>query len=92
MIKFRFEETDKLSPPIMQLSNVTFGYDSAKPIIAGADIDVDLNSRIGLIGPNGAGKSTLLKLIIGELEAQKGAVVRSSRCRVAYVRYADRCP
>src|SRR6202165_4415795 len=30
----------------------------------------------GLTGPNGAGKSTFMKLLTGELEAQKGTVVR----------------
>ena len=63
-IKFRFEDTDKISPPLLQLNEVTFGYDGAKPIISNANVDVSLDSRIALIGPNGAGKSTLLKLMI----------------------------
>ena len=32
--------------------------------------------RYGLTGPNGAGKSTFMKLFTGELEPQKGTVVR----------------
>jgi ATPase subunit of ABC transporter with duplicated ATPase domains len=32
--------------------------------------------RYGLTGPNGAGKSTFMKLLSGELEPQKGAVIR----------------
>ncbi len=32
--------------------------------------------RYGLTGPNGAGKSTFMKLLSGEIEPQKGAVVR----------------
>ncbi len=32
--------------------------------------------RYGLTGPNGAGKSTFMKVLTGELEAQKGNVVR----------------
>ena len=32
--------------------------------------------RYGLTGPNGAGKSTFMKLLTGELEPQKGTVVR----------------
>src|SRR5256885_4578137 len=32
--------------------------------------------RYGLTGPNGAGKSTFMKLLSGELEPQKGTVVR----------------
>jgi ATP-binding cassette subfamily F protein uup len=40
--------------------------------------------KVGLIGPNGAGKTTLLKLILGELEPQRGMVRRGSRLEVAY--------
>ncbi len=32
--------------------------------------------RYGLTGPNGAGKSTFMKLLSGELEPQKGTIVR----------------
>ena len=35
--------------------------------------------RYGLTGPNGAGKSTFMKLLSGESEPQKGAVVRPKK-------------
>jgi ATPase subunit of ABC transporter with duplicated ATPase domains len=35
--------------------------------------------RYGLTGPNGAGKSTFMKLLSGELQAQKGSVVRPAK-------------
>src|SRR3569833_1774012 len=38
--------------------------------------------RYGLTGPNGAGKSTFLKILTGELDAQKGTVVRPKRVGV----------
>jgi ATP-binding cassette subfamily F protein uup len=40
--------------------------------------------KVGLIGPNGAGKTTLLKLILGELEPDRGTVRRGSNLQVAY--------
>jgi ATP-binding cassette subfamily F protein 3 len=55
---FKFEEADKLSPPMLQLSQVTFGYDPANPILSGIDFDVGLDSRMAIVGANGAGKST----------------------------------
>jgi ATPase subunit of ABC transporter with duplicated ATPase domains len=38
--------------------------------------------RFGLTGPNGAGKSTFMKLLTGDLEPQRGTVVRPPRLGV----------
>jgi ATPase subunit of ABC transporter with duplicated ATPase domains len=38
--------------------------------------------RYGLTGPNGCGKSTFMKVLTGELDAQKGSVVRPKRVGV----------
>jgi ATPase subunit of ABC transporter with duplicated ATPase domains len=38
--------------------------------------------RYGLTGPNGCGKSTFMKVLTGELDAQKGNVVRPKRVGV----------
>lgn len=59
VVTFKFPETDKISPPLLQLSDVEFGYSKDKMLLKGVNIDVGLDSRIGLIGANGAGKSTL---------------------------------
>ena len=56
---FRFPETDKISPPLLQLSEVSFGYTPEKTILKGVNIDVSIDSRIAVVGANGAGKSTL---------------------------------
>src|SRR5687768_9030010 len=38
--------------------------------------------RYGLTGPNGAGKSTFMKLLTGELQPQRGEVVRPAKLGV----------
>src|SRR6201981_1494025 len=38
--------------------------------------------RYGLTGPNGAGKSTFMKLLSGEMDPQKGTVVRPRKLGV----------
>lgn len=54
-----FPETEKISPPLLQLSEVKFGYDLSKIILNRVNIDVGLDSRIAIVGSNGAGKSTM---------------------------------
>lgn len=55
----RFPEAEKISPPLLQLSEVTFGYKPENLLLQGINIDVGLDSRIAIVGANGAGKSTL---------------------------------
>src|SRR5688500_3467994 len=38
--------------------------------------------RYGLTGPNGAGKSTFMKLLTGEIDPQRGTVVRPEKVGV----------
>lgn len=57
--KTRFPETEKISPPVLQLNEVSFGYTSERPLLKGINFDVGLDSRIAIVGANGAGKSTL---------------------------------
>jgi energy-dependent translational throttle protein EttA len=40
---------------------------------------------VGIIGPNGAGKTTIFKMIMGELEADKGEFVVGETVKIAYV-------
>jgi ATP-binding cassette subfamily F protein 3 len=81
--KFEFPDPGALGIPVLQVNDVTFGYDAARPLIRAANFSVDLDSRIAVVGPNGAGKSTLVKLILGELVAQEGVIARNSKLRVA---------
>jgi len=82
--KFKFPETEKISPPLLQMSEVSFGYQRDKIILKSVNIDIGLDSRISIVGANGAGKSTLIKILTGELSPFTGQVNRNGRLRVGY--------
>ncbi|CAK7268280.1 ATP-binding cassette, regulator of translational elongation [Sporothrix epigloea] len=83
-VHFRFPLVEKLSPPIVQLSGVTFGYSADKVLLRNVDLDVQLDSRIGIVGPNGAGKTTVLKLLTGRLQPLTGIMSMHPRLRVGF--------
>ncbi|XP_013115812.2 ATP-binding cassette sub-family F member 1 [Stomoxys calcitrans] len=82
IVKFRFPEPSQLQPPILGLHNVTFAFEGQKPLFINTEFGIDLSSRVAIVGPNGVGKSTFLKLLLGELEPQKGEQRKNHRLRV----------
>ncbi|KAM0722981.1 hypothetical protein Q7P37_001179 [Cladosporium fusiforme] len=83
-VHFKFPEVEKLSPPIIQMDNVSFGYTPDKPLLRNVDLSVQLDSRIGIVGPNGAGKTTALKLLIGQLTPTGGLISQNPRLRIGF--------
>lgn len=84
IVHFKFPDVEKLSPPIIQMTNVFFGYTKDQPLLKHVDLDVQLDSRIGLVGPNGAGKTTVLKLLIGQLQPTSGLISQNPRLRIGF--------
>jgi ABC-type Mn2+/Zn2+ transport system ATPase subunit len=58
---------------IIVLDNACAGYGS-KTVLHQISLSVQSGEFIAITGRNGSGKSTLLKLILGDIEAQKGAI------------------
>ncbi|CEL02484.1 Putative P-loop containing nucleoside triphosphate hydrolase [Aspergillus calidoustus] len=84
VVHFKFPDVEKLSPPIVQMTDVCFGYTKEKPLLKNVDLDVQLDSRIGIVGPNGAGKTTVLKLLTGALEPTSGLMSQHGKLRIGY--------
>lgn len=71
-VVLRFPEADPLSPPILQLNEVSFHYTPDHNVFTNVNLSATLESRICIVGDNGAGKTTLLKIIMGMLVPTKG--------------------
>lgn len=56
-VKFRFNDPETISVPVIQFQNVVFKYSEKDPeIFRNLNFGINMNSRIALVGPNGAGK------------------------------------
>ncbi|HUQ24049.1 MAG TPA: ABC transporter ATP-binding protein [Burkholderiales bacterium] len=53
------------SPPIVEIQNVSFGYDAARPVLRDVTLEIPRGSVVGIMGQSGCGKTTLLRIIMG---------------------------
>ncbi|AZI42449.1 ABC transporter ATP-binding protein [Deinococcus psychrotolerans] len=54
--------------------HITFGYDSAAPVLKALSLHVPAGQRVALLGASGAGKSTLIGLLTRTYDPQAGRV------------------
>ena len=59
----------------VRLDGVVFGYDPARPVLHGLDVQVMPGQTIALVGPSGSGKTTLVSLIMGFHTPQSGRIL-----------------
>nr|POE64662.1 abc transporter f family member 4 [Quercus suber] len=82
-VEFHFPEPTELTPPLLQLIEVSFSYPNREDFrLSNVDVGIDMGTRVAIVGPNGAGKTTLLNLLAGDLVATNGEVRRSQKLRI----------
>ena len=50
---------------IVEIGNVSFGYDPAHPVLRDINLKIARGSVVGIMGQSGCGKTTLLRIIMG---------------------------
>uniref|UniRef100_G3VVT0 ATP-binding cassette sub-family F member 1 n=1 Tax=Sarcophilus harrisii TaxID=9305 RepID=G3VVT0_SARHA len=83
-VRFTFPDPPPLSPPVLGLHGVTFGYEGQKALFKNLDFGIDMDSRICIVGPNGVGKSTLLLLLTGKLTPTQGEMRKNHRLKIGF--------
>jgi ATP-binding cassette subfamily B protein len=58
----------------VKFSDVHFGYEKAREVLHGIDLDVKAGEMIGLVGHSGAGKSTMINLLMRFYDPTQGTI------------------
>ncbi len=58
----------------VRLENVTFGYETGRPVLRGVTLEARAGEVVGIVGPTGGGKSSLVSLIPRFFDPWEGRV------------------
>jgi phospholipid/cholesterol/gamma-HCH transport system ATP-binding protein len=59
--------------PIVDIKDVWFGYDAARPVLRDINLSVPRGAVVGIMGQSGCGKTTLLRIIAAAYLPSRGA-------------------
>ncbi len=60
--------------PVVRFEDVSFAYDSARPILSHLNLEIPAGRTVAVVGPSGAGKSTLARLLYRFYDVQSGRI------------------
>lgn len=82
-LKLDFDQ-QHLGKKVIELKDVTVGYDSQHPLLREVSTIIQNRDCIGIIGDNGVGKTTLLNTIAGVIPPLSGTISLGETVRIAY--------
>ncbi len=59
----------------MEIQNVAFSYDPARPLIRNFTLSVKAGQRVAIVGPTGCGKTTFINLLMRFYDPQEGQIL-----------------
>ena len=77
------QEAERSGRMVVNAEGVCFAWGDNK-IVEGFSTAILRGDKVGILGPNGSGKTTLLRILLGDLEPQKGRVRLGAGIRIAY--------
>ena len=82
-LRFRFAPAEECGQKVLVLDDICGGFGDRR-LFDHLSLLLRRGESASLIGPNGTGKTTLLRMIMGEIEADKGHITLGSRVHIGY--------
>ncbi len=83
-LDFAFRSRSFLGKHVLSVRDLSFSYDSRKPLIKNFNMTIGAGERICVVGKNGKGKTTLLRLLAGVLKSKSGNIVLNPAVRKGF--------
>jgi ATP-binding cassette subfamily B protein len=64
----------RVTGPVIRFEDVSFHYDSDRPILKGISFEVPAGKTVAIVGPTGAGKSTISRLLYRFYDVTGGSI------------------
>ncbi|GMG88158.1 ATP-binding cassette domain-containing protein [Biformimicrobium ophioploci] len=82
--KLQIDAGESSGKLVAEVTDLSFGYPGAEPLIRDFSCTLMRGDKVGLIGPNGVGKSTLIQLLLGQLKPDSGTLRLGTKQQIAY--------
>jgi ATP-binding cassette subfamily F protein 3 len=78
-----FPDFDLSGNLVLSAADLSKSY-GKKKLFEDLNFSIFKHKNLAVIGPNGCGKTTLLKIILGEVEPDKGEIILDHKIRIGY--------
>lgn len=82
-VSLQIAEADLSGRKVITAKNISKDYGNG-PLISDFSTEIMRGDKIGIIGPNGCGKTTLIKILLDQLQPDRGSVTHGTKLEVAY--------
>jgi ABC transport system ATP-binding/permease protein len=82
-VQLTIREAERSGKLVAEATKISFAFGD-EMIVDAFSTMIIRGDKVGIIGPNGIGKTTLLKILLGDLEPQKGTIRLGAGVQIAY--------